>query len=369
MDNSLLHAIALTMIPGIGCMTAKKLIAYTGSVEGVLKEKKSNLLKIPGIGEYVADEILKSEVMTKAEAELAFIDKYNIKAWFYLDDNYPARLKHCPDSPVVLYSKGNCNLDSPKMISIVGTRKATDYGKAFCEKLIFTLAERKHDVVIISGLAFGIDITSHKAAIKAGLPTIAVIGHGMKTVYPAEHDKYAREIAKNGALVTEYTSDTKADRALFVRRNRIIAGLSDAVIVVETGKKGGALATAEFANSYNRDVFALPGRIDDNHSQGCNMLIKQNKAALIESAEDIEYLLGWASENENKPKVIQRNLFVELTEEEKVVMDVLNRHDSAHIDIIGVESEMPVSKVSSMLLKLEFDGMVRSLPGKIYRKV
>jgi DNA processing protein len=369
MSNSLLHAVALTMVPGIGCLTAKKLIAYTGSVEGVLKEKRSNLLKIPGIGDFLADEIAKAEVMAKAEKELEFLKKYNIRASFYLDDDYPARLKHCADSPVVLYSKGNCNLDSPKVLSIVGTRKATDYGRAFCEKLITSIAAKHNDVIIASGLAFGIDIASHKAALKAGIPTIAVMGHGMTTVYPAEHSKYAREISQNGALVTEYISDTKADRALFVRRNRIIAGLSDAVIVVETAKQGGALATAEFANSYNRDVFAVPGRIDDPQSHGCNMLIKQNKAALVESVEDIEYMLGWAVDDTNKPKVIQRNLFTELTAEEKLIMEVLERHDAAHIDIVSLESEMPVSRVSSLLLKLEFEGMLRSLPGKMYRRV
>jgi len=356
------------MIPGIGSINAKKLVAYTGSIEGVFREKKANLIKIPGIGEVLAGEIVNNTVLKDAEKEISFIEKFNIKTSFYLDDNYPERLKQCADSPLILFIKGDVDLNSPKIISIVGTRKATDYGKNFCNKFIAQLAESKHNPIIVSGLAFGIDIAGHKAALKNKLNTIAVLGHGLKTIYPAVHSKYAKEIVNQGALITEFTSDILAERALFVRRNRIIAGLADATIIIESGEKGGALITADIANSYNRDVFALPGRIDDVMSKGCNKLIKTNKAFLLEGVEDLEYLLGW-EQVEGKPHVIQRELFVNLTDEEKIIYQIICENNEIAIDVICSKTEMPVSKVSPILLNLEFAGLIRSLPGKIYKVV
>ena len=367
-DNSLLYKIAISLIPGVGSMNAKKLIAYTGSIEGIFREKKQSLLKIPGIGEVISNEIANSNVLSKAENEIKFIEKNGIKAKFYLDKDYPGRLKHCADSPIIIFIKGKVNLDSQKIISVVGTRHATDYGKNFCNKFVSRLAELKHDTVIVSGLAYGIDIAAHKAALKSGLPTIAVLAHGLKTIYPASHARYAREIIDHGALVTEFASDVFADRAFFVRRNRIIAGLSDATIVVESGEKGGALITADIANSYNRDVFAVPGRIEDTMSKGCNKLIKTNKAILLEKIEDLEYQMNWEL-SEQKPKAIQRELFVEISEDEKCIFEMIRNSNEISIDNLCIEVEMPVSKVSPILLSLEFSGLIRSLPGKIYKLV
>jgi DNA processing protein len=367
-DNHLLYKIAIGLIPGIGSINAKKLIAYTGSVEGVFREKKANLLKIPGIGDVLAREIMKSNVLAQAEKEVSFIRQYNIRTLFYLDSDYPVRLKQCEDSPILIYVKGPVNFDNPKILSIVGTRHATEYGKVFCEKLITSLAQSGHKPIIVSGLAYGIDIASHKSALKNKLETIAVLGHGLTTIYPATHSKYAKEILHQGALVTEYTSDTKAERALFVRRNRIIAGMADATIIVESGEKGGALITADLANSYNRDVFAVPGRVDDAMSKGCNKLIKTNKANVVECLEDLEYLLGW-EQSEGKPKIIQRELFVELAIDEKQIFEIISNNKEIAIDSICSVAEMPVSKVSPILLNLEFAGLVRSLPGKVYKLV
>jgi DNA processing protein len=367
-DNTLLHRIALSLIPGIGSITAKKLIAYIGSVDGIFSEKKNALLKVPGIGEVLAKEIVNSNVLDKAKEEVEFISKYNIKVYFYLDDDYPARLKHCEDSPILLYNKGTANYNNPKVISIVGTRNATEYGKSFTEKLLAKIAESQHNPLIVSGLAFGIDICAHKAALRNNLETIGVMAHGLKTVYPSVHTKYAKEIVQQGALLTEFTSDIKADRAFFVRRNRIVAGLADATIVVESGEKGGALITADIANSYNRDVFAVPGRIDDSHSKGCNKLIKTNKAILLEDLEDLEYILGWEKQ-QDKPKNIQRELFVNISDDEKRILEILTQNGEMPIDSICVEAEMAVSKVSPLLLSLEFAGLIKGLPGKVYKLV
>ena len=367
-NNPLLYRIAISLISGIGSINSKKLIAYIGSVEGVFKEKKSALLKIPGIGEVLANEIANSNVLGKAQEEIDFIEKYNIKALFYLDEDYPARLKHCEDCPILLYSKGSVDFNKQKVISIVGTRNATEYGKSFTEKLIAKMAESSHNPIIVSGLAFGIDICAHKAAMRNKLDTIAVLAHGLKSVYPSVHTKYAKEIVQHGALLTEFTSDIKADRSFFVRRNRIVAGLADATIVVESGEKGGALITADIANSYNRDVFAVPGRIDDTMSKGCNKLIKTNKAILLENIDDLEYIMGWEKQ-ENKPKNIQRELFVNVTDDEKKILDILSKNGELPIDSLCIEMDMPVSKVSPLLLNLEFSGLVKGLPGKIYKLV
>jgi len=365
-ETALKYQVGLNLIDGVGCITAKKLIAYAGSVEGVFNEKKKNLLKIPGIGEQTADSIMNQKVLEKAEKEVEFIKKFQIKVLFYLDKNYPERLRNCPDSPLLLYVKGNVNFNQSKIISIVGTRNATQYGKDITEKLISELAERNHNPIIVSGLAYGIDIFAHKAALKNNLPTVAILGHGLRTIYPALHKPVAKEIIKNGALVTEFENDIKADKPFFVKRNRIIAGISDATIVVESGEKGGALITADIANSYNKDVFAFPGRVNDTYSRGCNKLIKSNKANLIENTDDLEYLLGWNSEKKDN-KVIQKELFVELSDDERKIYNLLKERNEWILDDICVHLSLPVSLISSVLLNLEFSGLVKSLPGKLYK--
>lgn len=366
-DDLLKYKIGISQIPGIGSVLAKKLIAYTGSIEAVFHEKKKNLLKIPGIGTTLAEVIVKNQNLEKAEAEIEFIRKYEIRYHFYLDNDYPVRLKQCPDAPIILFCKGEVDFNKEKVISIVGTRNATEYGKEFCSRLVSDMASRHKNMVIVSGLAYGIDISAHRAALKNNIPTVAVLAHGLSTLYPAAHRNSAKEIVNNGALVTDFTSDIMPERNNFVKRNRIIAGLADATIVVESGNEGGALITADLANSYNRDVFAYPGKTTDEWSKGCNKLIKTNKAAMLETVEDLEYLMGWDVTSGNEPR--QMSLFQDLTGEEQVIVDLLKEENNLMIDILCLRADLPVSKISPLLLKLEFMGLIKSLPGKVYRLI
>lgn len=364
MSESLKYKIALTLIPNIGDILAKRLVSYCGSVEAVFSEKRSALEKVPGIGTMYAKSVLSQTVFERAEEELKFIEKYKIEPAFYLDANYPRRLTHCEDSPVMLYFKGDANLNAEKIISIVGTREATDYGRGLCEKLIEDIAS--YNPLIVSGLAYGIDVCAHRAAMDHGLKTIGVFAHGLDKVYPALHRPVAEKMVSHGGLLTDFTSKTRPDRENFPRRNRIVAGIADATIVIESKKDGGSLITADIANSYNRDVFAFPGRIGDIASEGCNTIIKQNKAALIQSAADLIYIMGWEPlKKKNAPQ--QRQLFVELKPEEEVLVNVLKEKESINVDDLCIISKMPMSKVSSLLLTLEFSGIVKSLPGKVYR--
>jgi DNA processing protein len=355
------------MIPNVGHVTAKKLIAYTGSAEAVFFEKKKNLEKIPGVGAYLAKAIAQQNILGLAEAELNTINKHNIEVLFYLDKAYPQRLNHCEDAPILLYKSGNCELNHQKVLSFVGTRDATPYGREMCEKLISGLKERGHHVLVVSGLAYGIDVCAHKAALKEGFETVGVLGHGLGFLYPSLHRQVASKMMEQGSLLSEFVYSQKPEPSFFVKRNRIVAGMADATIVVESGVKGGALITADIANSYNRDVFAVPGNAGNPSSAGCNKLIKANKASLIESVEDIEYLLGWDVTSKKRP--VQRELFVELSEEENIVYDILKAHKELVFDQIFLLSKMPVSKVSTLLLNLEFSGLVKSLPGKVYKMV
>lgn len=363
MDESLKYKIAISLIPNIGDMRAKRLISYCGSAEAVFSEKKTALEKIPGIGEANAKAVLTQKVFERVDQEIKFIEKNKITPLFYLDKEYPKRLTHCEDSPVLLYFKGKANLNSEKIISIIGTREATDYGKQMCEKLIADLAP--YNPIIVSGLAYGIDICAHKAAMDNNLSTVCGLGHGLDKIYPAVHRTYAEKMLENGGWLSDFTSGTTPDRENFPRRNRIVAGMSDATIVVESKIGGGSLITADIANSYNRDVFAFPGRVNDECSVGCNNLIKQNKAALIQSAADIIYIMGWEQKMKNAP--IQKQLFVELKPEEEILVNLLKEKESVNVDDICLFAKMPMSKVSSILLTLEFSGIVKSLPGKRYR--
>jgi DNA processing protein len=363
-DNSLLYKLALTMIPGVGPVLARNLVSYCGSVEGVFKEKQSHLVKIPDIGPVTATAIAKHAVFERAEEERLFIEKYSITPMFYTDANYPQRLTNCTDAPVMLYYKGNSDLNSSRMIAIVGTRNATEYGKEITEQLIKDFAGK--NISVISGLAYGIDICAHKTSVKFKVPTIGVMGHGLDRIYPPTHKQTAEKMVAHGGLLTEYMSGTKPDKENFPARNRIIAGISDGVIVVEAAKKGGALITAHIADSYNRDVFAVPGKLSDAYSEGCNHLIKTNKAVLIESAADIEYIMGWDDNPEISKQPVQRKLFIDLNAEEKILLDILVEKGAMHIDAICHNSELPLSKVAMNLLNLEFNGILKSLPGKMY---
>lgn len=361
--------IAIKLIPYVGDIVARRLIAYCGSLEAVFKEKQGNLAKIPGVGEVIASAIVKEfkskDIFITAEKELEFNSKFGVKTLFYLDNDYPKRLLYCEDAPLSIFSLGNFDYNSPKVLSIVGTRRATDYGEEICRKLVTGIKKSGNEVLIVSGLAFGIDITAHKAAIEENMPTVAVLAHGLDNIYPASHRKYAKKMLEKGGLVSEFLTGTIPDKPNFVRRNRIIAGLADATIVVESDKKGGALITADIANSYNRDVFAIPGRINDRYSSGTNQLIKTNRAILAESATDILTFLGWESAGEKQS--VQSSFFVDLEPDELSIANILAKEGNLPIDMIALLGRMPVSKVSSTLLNMEFKGILKCLPGKVYK--
>lgn len=362
-SENLLYNIGISLIDNVGDIVAKKLIAYCGSSEAVFKESKGKLLKIPDIGSTVASSIVSQNVLSRAEEEIKFISKNKITPLFYLDADYPQRLYHCDDGPIMLYTEGNMNLNSKRSVSIVGTRNATDYGKRMCNEIVEGLAAL--DVLIVSGLAYGIDICAHKAAVDNKIPTIAVVAHGQDRIYPGSHKSTMNKMYENGGMVTEFISNTIPDRENFPKRNRIIAGLSDAVIVIESAKRGGALITAEIGNSYNRDVFAIPGRLGSKYSEGCNWLIKVNRGALLESVKDLEYIMGWESQDK-KQEAIQKKIFVELAPSEKVLIEII-RKGSIGIDILSLEAKMSTSMVSALLLNLEFAGVVKCMPGKMYQ--
>ncbi|MDZ7774888.1 MAG: DNA-processing protein DprA [Bacteroidales bacterium] len=355
------YQIALTLLPSIGPKLGKELVAYCGGVEAVFHEKPAHLQKIPGIGQELARSIHRQQVLARAEEELRFLEKNNITPLFYLDSDYPIRLKHCPDAPLMLYYQGTAPLNAGKTVAVIGTRKASDYGKVVCEQIIQGLSVHK-DLVILSGLAYGIDSCAHRASLERDTPTIAVLGHSLDRIYPPQNHALAEKMKKNGGLLTEFVSGTKPDRENFPRRNRIVAGMSDAVIVVESGRKGGALITADIANSYNRDVFAIPGRLSDTYSEGCNNLIKTNRAALAESAKDIDYIMGWAQKEQQKGT--QRKLFVELNDDEEKIVAALQKNGTMAIDDLILDTRMGATKIASSLLNLEFEGVVRCLPGK-----
>ncbi len=357
--------LALMAIPRIGSINSRKLIAYAQGIENVFKLSRKDLLKIPGFGNQIVEQILSNKHFQLADKELEFIEKYKIKVTIFFDDDYPYRLKQSDDCPLLYFSRGQAISDNRKYLSVVGTRNATQRGIDFCNKLISELKQSGHDVVIVSGLAFGIDIAAHKAALKENLPTIGILAHGLDQLYPAKHRDVATQMLEQGAVVSEFFSGMFPDKNNFIRRNRIIAGLSDATIVVESGTTGGSLITANLANSYSRDVFAVPGRLGDKYSLGCNKLIKTNRAALLESVADIEYLLGWNRNTEPK----QKELFVNLTKEEEQLLTVFENGEELNIDTICRESEFTMAKVSALLLNLEFSGVIKCLPGKIFVKI
>jgi DNA processing protein len=362
----LLNRIAITLIPGIGDITGKKLIEFCGGVEAVFTEKRQNLKKIPGIGDILVAAIIngRREALLRAEKEIAFIEKYKIDCFFYTEENYPQRLKNCIDAPMMLYFKGKCDLNQAKILSIVGTRSATEYGKNCCKTIVDGFADS--EVLIVSGLAHGIDTCAHKEALKNKLETVAVLAHGLDRIYPAVNRSLAEKMLDSGGLLTDFISETTPDRENFPKRNRIIAGLADATVVVEAAKRGGALITAEIANSYNRDVFAVPGKITDQYSEGCNYFIKINKAALVQSADDIKYIMRWKT-NDMKNESVQRKLFINLTPDEEAIVTLLTDTPELSIDAICYSMQATMSRVATALLNMEFEGIIKRLPGKMYR--
>ena len=364
MKEDLLYKIALSKIPGIGSKLGKLLIAYCGGVQAIFEESKHHLIKIPGIGPGHVDAIAKVDIDKIAQYDLEFHKKRNHKIYFYLDNEYPSRLKHYDDAPLLFYCKGQFNTNAPRTIAIVGTRKPSHYGQHLAATLVNDL--KKHDVQVISGLAHGIDAIVHRSACHLKIENIAVMGTGLDVIYPAIHRSLAQKICHDGALISEYPIRMRADKENFPRRNRIIAAMADAVVVVESAERGGSLITAEYGNIYNKDVFAFPGRIGDPLSAGCNKYIKQHKAHLIESADDIAYIMGW---DVTKTEAIeQKELFVELTKQEQSIMNALKPNDQISIDLIHRSVSLPISMLNGILLRMEMKGLISSLPGKTYRR-
>lgn len=365
--TELLYQIALTQIPNVGDVIAKNLIAYCGSASAVFKAKKRELIKIPQVGEFVAASILQyqgsPELFGRAEAEIKFIEQKKVSALFFTDSAYPSRLKHCADAPILLFYKGTAGLNRQKIVAVVGTRTPTEYGRAQTEKLMADLKEQ--DILIVSGLAYGIDTYAHRAAVSQGMETVGVLAHGLDQLYPATNAALAKKMLGHGGLLTEFLTQTKPDKENFPKRNRIVAGMCDAIVVVESKKTGGALITADIASGYSRDVFAFPGRSGDVCSEGCNKIIRQNKAALIESAEDLIYAMCW-EQREKKETRKQLSLPVNLSGEEHQIVNLLRDIPAMHVDEICSRLQLSPGKASGLLLQLEFSNIVKSLPGKLY---
>jgi len=363
-DQNRLALVALHFVPGIGDYTIRQLISYCGSAEKVFSTPKGKLLKIPGVGTVLANALINRKSFDQAEKELQHAERESTEILLFTDKKYPSRLKQIPDAPSMLYCKGNIDLEASKTVGIVGTRQATAYGKEQLEKIVESLVP--HSPLIVSGLAYGIDIHAHKQAIKWGLSTIGVMGSGMDIIYPGTHKETARKMQDNGGLITEHPFGTKPDAHNFPKRNRIIAGLSDALIVVEAAEKGGALITAEIANSYNKDVFAYPGSVGITYSAGCNNLIKTNRAHLLTSIKDLEYIMNWTAQEHTPRKKVHPLSLDGYSQEEKTILTLLLEKSPSMIDELSWKSGLPISQLASVLLGLEFAGVVKSLPGKMF---
>jgi DNA processing protein len=364
-EENLFHVLALLRVEGVGDIMAKKLLTHFGTAEKVLNAKASQLASIDGVGAVLLKKFKDKTLFEKAKQELEFIQKNNIEVLGFQDCNYPDRLKHCIDGPVLLFSSGNIKLKNRKIISIVGTRQITSYGNEFCRKLIEDLAPL--DPIIVSGFAYGVDIVAHQFAMDHDLQTIGVVAHGLNQIYPKPHKKYVAKMEQNGGFMTEFWSTSNPDKENFVRRNRIVAGMSEATIVIESADRGGSLITANMANDYNRDVFAVPGRTTDKYSQGCNNLIKTQKANVLTSAADLIYMLNWDIEKESKP--VQKQLFVTLDDDEQKVYDYLLKTGKELMDIIALNCDFPIYRISGLLLNMELKGVIRPLPGKMFEAI
>ena len=364
-DQDLFYLLALLKVDGVGDIMAKKLLTHCGNAESIFSAKTNQIAAIDGVGSSLLKNLKDKTIFEKANKELDFIKSNNINVSFFQDENYPDRLKHCFDSPVLLFNSGNIDLKNRKIISIVGTRQITSYGTEFCRSLIEDLAPL--DPVIVSGFAYGVDIVAHQFAMEHNLQTIGVLAHGLNQIYPRTHKKYVARMMENGGFITEFWSSSNPDKEKFVRRNRIVAGMTEATIVIESADKGGSLITANFANDYNRDVFAVPGRVTDTYSRGCNNLIKTQKASVLTSAADLVYMLNW--DIENKPKTIQKQLFVELEEDEQKIYEFLLKNGKELLDTIALECSFPIYKISGILINMELKGVIRPLPGKLFEAI
>ncbi len=365
MSDSLVHQIALTLVPQVGAVTAKTLVSYCGSAEAVFHAKRSELFKIPGIGPTIVDSLQMAEPLRLAERELDFLESNNVQTLFYTHEHYPVRLRQCHDSPAILFFKGSSVqlLNAERVVAIVGTRQPTDYGKALCEEIVAGL--QPYNVLIVSGLAYGVDITAHRQATALGIPNIGVLGHGLSSIYPAQHKTAALKMMEHGGLLTEYVSNTQPDREHFPMRNRIVTGMCDALLVVESAISGGSMISAQLASGYEREVFALPGRAKDVKSAGCNQLIKNLRAKLVESAGDLANALQWPEPG--KPNLVQTRLLLDLSPGGTQLLERIRQTPDIPIDQLSQAASLPHGELAALLLELEFQGAIRTLPGKRYR--
>lgn len=360
------YAIALSRLPGVSLAIALQLYQRYGSAKAVfsLKEQPEDMPR-RSAENLMAALASADEVLKRAEAELEFCEKKGVQAIVYNDENYPGLLRACDDAPLVLFYRGTANLNTTHIISVVGTRRITEYGKDICRKFCRDLSQLIPDALVVSGLAYGVDICTHRACLENGLETVGVLAHGLDRIYPTLHRNTAAQMSRHGGLLTEYLTQTQPKPENFVRRNRIVAGIAAATIVVESAEKGGALITARLAQDYNRSVFTFPGRVEDQYSQGCNNLIRDNVAGLISSAEDFVKMMGW--EIKEKPDALQREFFPELTEQENLICGLIAKDARKQINQLVVESGIPVSQIAGILFELELKGIVRPLPGGRYR--
>lgn len=361
--EELFYQLALTYVPGIGAKTGRLLLERFGTAAAIFKMPLKELKTVEGVSDTRAKGFRDEDVLKKAEQELNFVIKNEVKA-IYTNYNYPERLANCSDAPLVLFYKGNADLNAKRIVAVVGTRKNTDYGHKLCEELVEGL-QSVEDVLIVSGMALGIDAIAHKKSVQLGLATVGVFGHGLDRVYPFTHKALSEQMIHNGGLLTEFPSQTLPDRSNFPMRNRIVAGLSDVTIVVESHVTGGALITARMASGYNRDVAAFPGRVNDSRSAGCNELIRTNVAALITKAEDLVDMMNWSKSKKQAP--VQRQLFINLSADEEKIIGLLQTKDKVHADELFHHSGLDNSQLAATLLQLEMQGLIKTLPGKYYR--
>ncbi len=360
--EELLAVLRLQITKNIGDVIAKKLIQHFSCAKAIFEAKKKDLLQIDGIGEYIVNQLLNDSTLKKAEKELEYIAKHNVGYYYFLHDDYPQQLKHCIDAPILIFKDGNIALSNQKIISVVGTRNITSYGTGFCTELIDDLAQ--FNPIIVSGFAYGVDICAHKTALKNNLQTIGVFAHGLDQVYPKVHKKYMSSVLEHGGFLTEFWHEEVPLRENFLKRNRIVAGISEATIIIESAEKGGSLVTAGIANSYHKDVFALPGRAADIFSKGCNNLIKNNQAHLLNTAEDIVKMLNW--DISEKSAVKQTQLFIALDENEQKIYDYLQKNGKQLLDVIAIDCNIPSYQLSSILMQMELKGVIKPHPGKIF---
>lgn len=368
MFSDLIYKIAINQIPNIGAATSRLLLSHLFTAERVFTCDKRTLVKIPGIAEKTADYIIlnREKAIEIAQKEANFIQKNEVQFLFNTDYNFPQRLKHLPDAPLSLFYKGNASLNPERTVSIVGTRAISPYGKEICEEIVNQL--KPYDVTILSGLAYGVDIVAHKKSLEVEIPTIGIMGTGLGRIYPYENKETAHKMISNGGLLTEFISTKGPEREHFPMRNRLVAGMSDVVIVVETPAIGGSMITANMANDYSKDVFAVPGRVNDINSEGCNNLIKTNKAHLLTKIDDLAYIMRWEkSGSAVSPK--QRTLFWELDDQEQNVVTHLRNQPDISIDELSFKSGNTHSSMAGILLNLEFKGVIKQMPGKRYQLV